>query len=123
MMVAYSSFDANRTKLAIGSLRGTFGVSGGGHGVLPGEDRSMMIEDPRNREEEAKKSAIKQKLKAVIRSGEERRGIQVRYDSKGLRIDTAERVLFDVGSAKIKRESVSFYMVVSPFHISNADNY
>lgn len=108
MMVSYCSFDSERTRVAIGSLRGTFGVSGSGQGALLGEDGSMLLEDPRKEDQENKKSAVRRKLQAVIKACEEKRGIRVRYDSKGLRIDAAERALFDLGSAEIKPESVPF---------------
>ena len=112
MLVAYSSFDDKRTKVAIGSLRGTFGVSGTS-GMLPTDESSSPIQAPRNTSESPKTDSMIEKLRAFTRFCEEHKGIRVRYDSNGMRIDAAERVLFDLGSAEIRTDSEEFLGTVA----------
>ncbi len=112
MLVAYSSFDDKKTKVAIGSLRGTFGVSGG-LGLFPTDESSSPLQDPGNTSEPHGTESMVQKLRAFGRFCEAHKGIRVRYDSKGMRIDAAERVLFDLGSAKIRTDSEEFLGTVA----------
>jgi len=103
MMVAYSTFDSERTRVAIGSLRGTFGVLGGGFSLIRGDETPFS---PKKRKSEEKSSeSLLEKLNAFVRFCKAKRGIRVHYNSSGLRIDTAERLLFDTGSTKLNKES------------------
>ncbi|MBN1593693.1 MAG: OmpA family protein [Candidatus Coatesbacteria bacterium] len=120
LLVAYSSFDDTRTKEAIGSLRGTFGISGG-LGLFT--DRGMLPVE-RSKEEakrEASESMI-EKLRAFKKYCEKRHGIRIRYSSEGIRIDTAERVLFDEGSASLRQESAEFLTMVAEL-IADAESH
>ncbi len=121
LLVAYSSFDKGKTQAAIGSLRGTFGVSGI-LGLFPIDESSSPIQDPRDTSEPEKNASLIQKLRAFRRFCESQKGIRVRYNSEGLRIDTAERVLFDPGSAKIKGESEEFLTMVAELMIEAQSN-
>jgi len=112
LLVAYSSFDEKKTKAAIGSLRGTFGVSGI-LGLFPTDESSSPVQDPKNASEPAKTASMIQKLRAFRMFCESQKGIRVQYNSEGMRIDTAERVLFDLGSAKIRGESEEFLTMVA----------
>ena len=112
LLVAYSSFDEKKTKAAIGSLRGTFGVSGI-LGLFPTDESSSPTQDPRDTSEPTQTASMIQKLRSFKRFCESQQGIRVRYNSEGMRIDTAERVLFDLGSAKIRGESEEFLTMVA----------
>ena len=112
MLVAYSSFDDKRTKVAIGSLRGTFGVSGTS-GLFPTDESSSPIQPPRNASEPPKTDSMIEKHRAFKKFCEAHKGIRVQYDSNGMRIDAAERVLFDLGSAKIRTDSDEFLGMVA----------
>jgi len=116
MIVAYSTNDGKRTKAAIGSLRDTFGVSGGlglWLGLVPTDENSPPIDDPKNTAEPKKSNSMVKKLHAFGKFCESHKGIRVRYDSKGMRIDTAESVLFDLGSAKLRAGSEEFLTLVA----------
>jgi len=112
LLVAYSSFDDERTKVAIGSLRGTFGVSGVS-GLFPTDDSASPIQAPRSSSEPLETDSMIEKLRTFKRFCEAHKGIRVQYDSNGMRIDAAERVLFDLGSAKIRFDSEEFLGMVA----------
>ncbi|MBN2207927.1 MAG: OmpA family protein [Candidatus Coatesbacteria bacterium] len=118
MVVAYSSNDGKREKAAIGSVRAAFGVKSAfgipsGPGLFPSDDSSPLIEDPRNTTEPMKTNSMAKKLHTFARFCESHKGIRVRYDSQGMRIDAAESVLFDRGSAKLKAGSEEFLTLVA----------
>jgi len=118
MVVAYSSNDGKREKAAIGSVRAAFGIKSafgipGGPGLFQSDGSSPLIEDPRNTAEPVKTNSMAKKLHAFARFCDSHKGIRVRYDSKGMRIDAAESVLFDLGSAKLKAGSEEFLTLVA----------
>ncbi len=112
MLVAYSSFDTKRSKKAIGSLQGTFGVSGS-LGLFPTSSGSSSIRSPKDVSKAPRTSSMVQKVRAFTRFCQSRKGVRVQYSAKGIRIDTAERVLFDLGSAKLNKNSREFLTKVA----------
>ena len=112
MLVAYSSFDTKRSRKAIGSLQGTFGISGS-VGLFPTSSGSSSIRSPKDVSKTPRRSSMVQKVRAFTRFCQARKGVRVQYSSEGIRIDTAERVLFDIGSAKLNRASREFLTKVA----------
>ncbi|MCD6327326.1 OmpA family protein [bacterium] len=114
LLVAYASFDTKKTKEAIGSLRGTFGVAGGGvPGLLSDGAGISLTSKPMKKDEAAQKRLSIKKLKAIIKFQDSQKGIRVQSDSEGLRIDAAERVMFDTGSFDLKPASEEFLTLVA----------
>ncbi|HUT03835.1 MAG TPA: OmpA family protein [bacterium] len=112
LLVAYSSFDTKRSKKAIGSLQGTFGVSGS-LGLFPMSGGASSIRSPKDVSKTPRTRSRAQKVRAFTRFCQARKGVRVQYSSKGIRIDTAERVLFDLGSAKLNKGSREFLTKVA----------
>jgi len=112
MLVAYSSFDTKRSKKAIGSLQGTFGASGS-LGLFPTSGGALSIRDSRVKSKTPRTKLRVEKVRAFTRFCEGRKGVRVQYSAKGIRIDTAERVLFDLGSAKLNKNSRDFLTQVA----------
>ena len=116
MLVAYSTLDKKREKTAIGSVRETFGISGGMGlwlGLFPTDEGSSPTDDPRKEAQPVKSNSMVKKLHAFGRFCESHKGIRVRYDSKGMRIDAAKSVVFDLGSAKLTAGSEEFLRLVA----------